>query len=168
MEPTSYYPIAVCLYPSCEKTFVKKNSKRKFCSGSCRVKNCNRRKKECDLFVSPEPPSLKHSNSTESSGQTNDQLKKLHNTLIQIQESKENEAPSLDMMHIVESGLGYLAGRAAESLIGKSSMEDKVDYLIRLVLNLLHKEKHEINTGIKAPGTKDGGIPMIIPMGGKN
>ena len=71
------------------------------------------------------------------------------------------------MMHIVESGLGYLAGRAAESLIGKSSMEEKVDYLIRMVLHLLNKEDRVITTGRKAPGTKDGGIPMVIPMGDK-
>ena len=100
----------------------------------------------------------------ESSALTNGQLTKLHNTLIQIKESKENDAPSLDIMHIVESSLGYLAGRAAESLIGKTSMEEKVDYLIRLVLHLLNKETGKITTSRKSPGTKEGGIPMVIPM----
>jgi hypothetical protein len=71
-------------------------------------------------------------------------------------------------MHIIESSLGYLAGRAAESLIGKSSMEEKLDYLIRLMLHLLNKENRIVNTGRKAPGTKEGGIPMVIPMVNKN
>lgn len=91
-----------------------------------------------------------------------DQFNELKALLIQQNEHRVKDESSVNLMNIVESGLGYVAGKAAVSLLGKSTLEEKVDYLIRL---LQHSIRERVGasvahnaTAIKNTGS---GMPQI-------
>lgn len=75
--------------------------------------------------------------SSEWGGLSDAQFEDLKESILrQFKQEKAEESSatsSLDLMHVVESGLGYMAGKAVVGLMGKSPLEQKLDYLIQLL-----------------------------------
>lgn len=67
-----------------------------------------------------------------------EQFQELKSLILQVQ--RVETETSLDLTRVLESGLGTLAGNAIIGLMGKTSLEEKVDYLIKLVVSLVRQQ----------------------------
>lgn len=159
---TIQYKLVECQYTGCTKTFVQENLRKKFCSCSCRVRACNRRKKECRLggqAVIAAP------SSTGGVTFSDAQFQELKSLIQQCLQTEPKSDAALDLTRVVEAGLGTMAGNAIIGLMGKSSLEEKVDYLIRLIVPLVQQKGATVKMGTASPTVKQPGVVPLKTLG---
>ncbi|AHM63194.1 hypothetical protein D770_24745 [Flammeovirgaceae bacterium 311] len=95
---------------------------------------------------------------------SSDQFSELKALLLQLNEREVKDASSIDTTRIMEAGLGYVAGKAVVGILGKSTLEEKVDNLTKMVMLLINR----VNGLITAGSSKDQVIKPIIMGKPKN
>lgn len=157
MRATPENSVTVCEYSKCGKTFVRKDTRLKHCSDSCKVRKSRMKTREKELKALQELPSTP--NTLGQQGLSVDQFNELKALLIKLNEDRVKDESSVNLMNIVESGLGYVAGKAAVNLLGKSTLEEKVDFLIRIVQQSI-RERAGTSAANAAPAIKNTGLGM--------